>query len=394
MLRAILISALSLCLASTILSATILWYDDFERGDVSKWYHPSVRLDGNHGGGRTTTGRGVAEPSQDVAHSGNWSLKMTITTPSEPTSGARMFRWLESHQYPGLYYSVWYYFPQVYRAKDWWNVFQWKSKTSSIASRPPWAMSANQREGGPFVDPFFILNVGNRPDGSMFLYLFDWQKRVTYSQKVKNIPVKTWFKVEAFYQCAGDQSGHVTFWQDGVQLMDVANVQTRYSDGDCQWSVDNYAASLNPPSATIYIDDAMINTELTGARTEFSQNNTGLPAGGAFAPVTGAPVAYPPTGPHTARSLVNCVQENLRNAESFTPPTDKEKERFHNVQHHLSEFDRKLAGGGFDNDVLDVAIDDLKNVVENNTLSAVDRDALSQNLSQLRELRRTRGASY
>jgi hypothetical protein len=272
MRRAILICALSLSVASAALGATILWYDDFERGDLSKWYYPSVRLDGNHGGGKIISGRAEAELSQDVAHSGKWSLKMTIATPSDPTSGARMFRWLESHQNPALYYSVWFYFPRVYKTKDWWNVLQWKSKTSSSRSRPSWATEAHQRESGPFVDPFLILNVGNRPDGSMFLYLFDWQKRVTYSQKVKTIPIGTWFKVEAFYRCAGDRSGHVTLWQDSLQLLDVADIQTRYADGDCQWSVDNYAANLIPSPATIYIDDATISTEFTGAATAFRDN--------------------------------------------------------------------------------------------------------------------------
>ena len=96
----------------------------------------------------------------------------------------------------------------------------------------------------------------------------------------------------------------------------------------------------------------------------------------------------------TARGLVDRVQRNLRRAEHFTPPSDKEKERFHNAQHHLSEFDRKLSQGKFDKDKLDEAIDDVKNVVENNTLSAEARDVLTRDLGELRELRRTRGEGY
>jgi hypothetical protein len=92
-----------------------------------------------------------------------------------------------------------------------------------------------------------------------------------------------------------------------------------------------------------------------------------------------------------ARGLVYRVQENLRQAEQFTPPADKEKERYHNAQHHLSEFDRKLSEGRFDKDKLDEAIDDVKNVVEHNTLSPESRDKLTQDLHELRELRRMRG---
>jgi hypothetical protein len=92
-----------------------------------------------------------------------------------------------------------------------------------------------------------------------------------------------------------------------------------------------------------------------------------------------------------ARSLVANVQKDLRRAEHFTPPNGKEKERYFNAQHHLSEFDQELARGKFDKDKLDEAIDDVKNVVENNTLSPRDRDVLSGDLRDLRELRRTRG---
>ena len=96
----------------------------------------------------------------------------------------------------------------------------------------------------------------------------------------------------------------------------------------------------------------------------------------------------------TARGLVDRVQRNLRRAEHFTPPNEKEKERYHNAQHHLSEFDRKLSEGKFDKDKLDEAIDDVKNVVENNTLSPEDREMLTRDLGELRELRRTRGEAY
>ena len=96
----------------------------------------------------------------------------------------------------------------------------------------------------------------------------------------------------------------------------------------------------------------------------------------------------------TARGLVYRVQNNLRRAERFTRPSGKEKERYFNAQRHLSQFDRRLSQGRFDKDKLDEAIDDVKNVVENNTLSPADRDVLTGDLGQLRELRRTRGAGY
>jgi len=219
----------------------VVWAADMETGDTSQWYAPSNRAYGYYGGGEYDSGVASSTASQDYAHTGSWSLKMTITTPSSPSSGTRMFRWLESQTYPALYYSAWYYFPQVYSVPEYWNVFQWKSSRSSGQN-----------------DPFYILNVGNRDDGSMYFYLYDWQRGISYSQSVMNIPVGQWFHVSAFYRSAGDGTGQVAFWQDGVQLFDLSGVQTRYADGDCGWSVNNYSNGLQPTTSSIYIDDASI----------------------------------------------------------------------------------------------------------------------------------------
>ena len=88
-----------------------------------------------------------------------------------------------------------------------------------------------------------------------------------------------------------------------------------------------------------------------------------------------------------ARDLVGKVQEDLNRAADFVRNNEKERERYHNVQHKLSEFDRKLREGHFDKSNLDDAIDDLKNVVKNNTLDSRDRDELARDLSDLRTLR-------
>jgi hypothetical protein len=64
--------------------------------------------------------------------------------------------------------------------------------------------------------------------------------------------------------------------------------------------------------------------------------------------------------------------------------------RYENVQHHLSEFDRELRRHHFDKGKLYDAIDNLKDVVKDNTLESHDRDALAADLSDLRTLRDVR----
>jgi hypothetical protein len=224
---------------------SIVWSADMKTGDLTQWSLPDVPGGANAGGGVFTSGIARAT-ANGVVHAHNHSAKLSIETPSTPTSGSRLFRWKEPRTYPHLYYSAWYYFPRRYvpdGSPSWWNVFQWKSKHPT---------------GN---DPFFALNVGNRANGSMYFYLYDQNTKTSYDQTLKIIPERQWVRIEAFYGCAGDKTGHVTFWQDGVQIFDVPNVQTRYSDGDCQWSLNNYSNSLNPKKATIYIADGAICVE-------------------------------------------------------------------------------------------------------------------------------------
>lgn len=228
---------------------TVLWSADMATGDLSQWSLPDA-LDGpNTGGGVFNSGIASAVVDRGTApHCGHPSAKLVIDThkgPDLPTSGTRLFRWLEPQRHPELYYSAWYFFPRRYTPDGnpaWWNVFQWKSK----------------RKGAAGSDPFFALNVGNLPDGSMYFYLYDQNGKNSYGQRLRTIPDARWIHVEAFYKCTGDKSGRVTFWQDDTQLFDVEGVQTRYPDGDCAWSVNNYSSSLSPTPATIYIADAAI----------------------------------------------------------------------------------------------------------------------------------------
>ena len=99
----------------------------------------------------------------------------------------------------------------------------------------------------------------------MFFYLYNQHTLTSYTpQTYINIPVRGWTHVEAHHIC-DPVNGHVTIWQDGTQIFDVS-AATRYSDGDCQWSVNNYSDAINPTPATIYIDDAAICSTQTGCQ--------------------------------------------------------------------------------------------------------------------------------
>jgi hypothetical protein len=218
---------------------TVLWSADMETGDLSQWALPGSPRASNEGGGVYDVQSGSVSVTDTVAHSGRYSLEMTIDNGAGAAQAARIFRW---HENPVMaYYSIWYLFPQTYTPAQWWNVMQFKSK----ATYPR--------------DTLWELNVGNRPGGEMYFYLFDWQQRISHDQTVGDIPVGRWVHVEVLYRRSTTKNGRITVWQDGVPLFDLRNVQTATS-GDVQWSVDNYTDQISPGPATIYADDAMIST--------------------------------------------------------------------------------------------------------------------------------------
>lgn len=236
----------------TTATGTVLWSANQETGDFSQW-------SANSGGGVYNSGIATSVGSHDYVHTGSWSAKMTITTPSSPSSGVRLARWKESDDSSyfanGLYYSAWYYFPaRVTVSGNYWNIFQFKSKHAA---------------GN---DPFWYLDVKNRADGSMYLTLRWWGGLTiegphvgehggrTYTQSLANLPVGKWVHIEAYLRQSSNFTGRITVWQDGVQVLDQNNVTTKYSDGDNRWYVTNYSDGLTPSTTTIYSDDATVST--------------------------------------------------------------------------------------------------------------------------------------
>jgi hypothetical protein len=88
-----------------------------------------------------------------------------------------------------------------------------------------------------------------------------------------------------------------------------------------------------------------------------------------------------------ARSLVGQSQRDLTQISAVATMSGKERERYDNAMHHLSEFDQSLAHSRFDKGKLDDAIGDIDNVCKNNTLAPGERDVLLSDLRQLRDLR-------
>src|SRR5438876_9649242 len=86
------------------------------------------------------------------------------------------------------------------------------------------------------------------------------------------------------------------------------------------------------------------------------------------------------------RSVIGRTLSDLRRASRFARG-GREHERIDNAQRHLSEFDRMLSRGRYDQGRLNEAIEDVHNVVRNNYMPPRQRDILADDLQRLRALR-------
>jgi hypothetical protein len=236
-------------------SSTPLWSAGMEAGNLVGWYE-------NNGTGPFTSGDGIgrtygnngeySEASKEQARSGSWSAKLAITASQE--SAVRLWRMKESKENRELYYSLWYFIPHHYKvdAGGWNNVLQYKSATPDGKH-----------------DPFFLLGWTNdATTGAMHLGLHWWQPSLEGplpGQSGKRtwrfpapMPTGRWFNIEVRYACAGDFTGTVQVWQDGVQMIKLEGVRTRYLDGNCLFAVTNYATKISPLPYYFYVDDVVI----------------------------------------------------------------------------------------------------------------------------------------
>jgi hypothetical protein len=103
--------------------------------------------------------------------------------------------------------------------------------------------------------------------------------------------------------------------------------------------------------------------------------------------ILAAPMMFAQRDWNGARGLVEKSQHDLQSISSVASMSEKERERYDNALHRLSDFDKALVKSHFDKDKLDQSIEDIDNVCKNNTLTPTERDVLLADLRELRHLR-------
>ncbi len=83
------------------------------------------------------------------------------------------------------------------------------------------------------------------------------------------------------------------------------------------------------------------------------------------------------------RSLVDKTQTDLRTASDLAHG-NKQNDRYHKAQDHLSKLDRSLSHNKYNKGEMNDSIDEIKSILDHNTLQARSRDALAHDLTELK----------
>ncbi len=86
-------------------------------------------------------------------------------------------------------------------------------------------------------------------------------------------------------------------------------------------------------------------------------------------------------------ALVDRVHSDLDHAYGVFHFSNDDRERLNHAEKQLREFARKWDGHKFDKSALDESISSIQHVLDNNKLPQRDRDAISDDVAQLRNMR-------
>jgi hypothetical protein len=202
----------------------------------------------------------VRAMSTEQAHSGIYSVKMTINT-TVSSAGVRTFRKKEAWEnLQPYYYGCWFYFPEVVEVSGFWNIWQFKTNTET-ESDVAWKLEArNFVDENAEVQHTLLLVWDGQEFGGPFAG--DPVQRVAYapSEPYPPLPIGEWFHIEVYLRQSEVYDGQIIVWLNGVELFNKNNVRTKHTGGFNNWSVNNYGDDHNINPHSIYVDDMVVST--------------------------------------------------------------------------------------------------------------------------------------
>jgi len=228
--------------------AAVLWTATFEPGNLSEWT-------GDHLGGTYT--ENMTDPSTFakattvMAHRGQFAGAIPISTPNGVPGGPVSINYLSRNQ-PSpkrAFYSAWYYIPGSVSVGSYLSLSHFR---------------VSQTGDGNDLAPAFDLNLIPIA-GSLRAHLYNYTTGNNVEEVIPTpVPLATWVHFEIMFLKAADMTGHVTVWQDGVQILDDPPPLTTAATDWVQWDAGGASTDILPNPAVIYMDDAAISLARVG----------------------------------------------------------------------------------------------------------------------------------
>ena len=193
----------------------------------------------------------TVEVSSEQGHHSNFAAKLTVSGTADNTAGIGASLVQNGGLPDEAYYSAWYYLPQSVSVGYYWVIMKFRFR--SVPDDPNTA------------GELFDVNLTNPSSGVMSLRLYDHQTPPNQPQpKVspKSVSVNAWFQLEAFYRAASDNTGQLTLWLDGEQILDLPGPTG--PAGWVAWDVVSVGYNLTPEPAVLYVDDCAISRTRIG----------------------------------------------------------------------------------------------------------------------------------
>ena len=195
--------------------------------------------------------------SDAESHEGSFSAALTITAgPDNTQENAGLSR--AGYLPTEAYYSAWYYLPRSVSVGTFWVIFKFRERTN--ADDPTTA------------DELYDMDLATLPSGEMTLQLYDHTTVADIPLDVPDpvVPVEAWFQLEAFYRATNDDTGRLTYWLNGQQVVDVAGRPTSPTSW-VEWDACSVGEDLTPETVTLYIDDCAISRSRVGPSGQLTE---------------------------------------------------------------------------------------------------------------------------
>jgi hypothetical protein len=221
----------------------VLWSSRFEGDSFAEWT-PIPFGFGNEGAVAPNT----LEVSSERAHQGTYSAKLTVSGTATNTQGIGASLVQNGGLPTQAYYSAWYYLPQSVTVGYYWVIMKFRAGLGNP----------------PAQGELFDVNFTSPSAGVMSLRVYDHRSSdlPLSVRQPPDVPVNTWFQLEAFYRDASDSTGRFTLWLNGQQILDWQGATGLTSW--VAWDVVSVGEDLFPEPAILYVDDCAISQTRVG----------------------------------------------------------------------------------------------------------------------------------